>query len=67
MHMVAEGIKSARPLVGLAQGHGVEMPSRSRSRPSSRVECSPAEALMNLMGRPSRPEWDEALLRGLPT
>jgi glycerol-3-phosphate dehydrogenase len=27
---------------------------------------SPAEALMNLMSRPSRPEWDESLLRGLP-
>jgi glycerol-3-phosphate dehydrogenase (NAD(P)+) len=26
MHMVAEGIKSAGPLVGLAQAHGVEMP-----------------------------------------
>ena len=24
------------------------------------------DALMNLMRRPSRPEWDEALLRGLP-
>ena len=26
----------------------------------------PPEALMNLMSRPSRPEWDEALLRGMP-
>ena len=28
--------------------------------------CSPREALMTLMDRPSRPEWDEALLRGRP-
>ena len=26
MHMVAEGVKSAGPLVGLARAHGVEMP-----------------------------------------
>jgi glycerol-3-phosphate dehydrogenase (NAD(P)+) len=67
MHMVAEGVKSAGPLVALAWAHGVEMPI------AEQVECivdgtfSPKEALLNLMNSPSRPEWDETLLRGLPT
>src|SRR5580692_1678831 len=65
MHMVAEGVKSAGPLVGLAQAHGVEMPIAEQVQAIVEGRCSPAEALMNLMRRPSRPEWDEALLRGL--
>jgi glycerol-3-phosphate dehydrogenase (NAD(P)+) len=67
MHMVAEGIKSAGPLVGLAQAHGVEMPIAEQVQAIVEGRCSPADALLNLMRRPSRPEWDEALLRGLPT
>jgi glycerol-3-phosphate dehydrogenase (NAD(P)+) len=66
MHMVAEGVKSAGPLVGLAQAHGVEMPIAEQVQAIVEGRCSPPQALMNLMGRPSRPEWDEALLRGLP-
>jgi glycerol-3-phosphate dehydrogenase (NAD(P)+) len=66
MHMVAEGVKSAAPLVGLAREHGVEMPIAEQVQAIVEGRCSPAEALMNLMRRPSRPEWDEALLRGLP-
>jgi glycerol-3-phosphate dehydrogenase (NAD(P)+) len=65
MQMVAEGVKSAGPLVGLAQAHGVEMPIAEQVQAIVEGRCSPAEALMNLMRRPSRPEWDEALLRGL--
>ena len=65
MHMVAEGIKSAGPLVGLAQAHGVEMPIAEQVQAIVEGRCSPVDALMNLMKRPSRPEWDEALLRGL--
>ena len=67
MHMVAEGVKSAGPLVGLAQAHGVEMPIAEQVQAIVEGHCSPAEALLNLMRRPSRPEWDESLLRGLPT
>src|SRR5271156_941377 len=67
MHMVAEGIKSAGPLGGLAQDHGVEMPIAEQVQAIVEGRCSPAEALLNLMRRPSRPEWDESLLRGLPT
>jgi glycerol-3-phosphate dehydrogenase (NAD(P)+) len=66
MHMVAEGIKSAGPLVGLARAQGVEMPIAEQVQAIVEGQCSPADALMNLMRRPSRPEWDEALLRGLP-
>jgi glycerol-3-phosphate dehydrogenase (NAD(P)+) len=67
MHMVAEGVKSAGPLVGLARAAGVEMPIAEQVDAIVQGQCSPAEALMSLMGRPSRAEWDEALLRGLPT
>src|ERR1700733_1138395 len=66
MHMVAEGVKRAAPLVGLARAHGVEMPIAEQVHAIVEGRCSPPEALMNLMSRPSRPEWDETLLRGLP-
>jgi glycerol-3-phosphate dehydrogenase (NAD(P)+) len=66
MHMVAEGVKSAGPLVGLARSSGVEMPIAEQVAAIVEGRCSPPEALMALMGRPSRPEWDETLLRGLP-
>jgi glycerol-3-phosphate dehydrogenase (NAD(P)+) len=65
MHMVAEGIKSAGPLVGLARAHGVEMPIAEQVHAIVEGRCSPLEALMALMERPARPEWDEALIRGL--
>jgi glycerol-3-phosphate dehydrogenase (NAD(P)+) len=66
MHMVAEGVKTAGPLVGLARAHGVEMPIAEQVAAIVAGRCSPPEALMALMARPSRPEWDETLLRGLP-
>jgi glycerol-3-phosphate dehydrogenase (NAD(P)+) len=65
MHMVAEGVKSAGPLVGLAKAHGVEMPIAEQVEAIVDGRCSPREALMSLMDRPSRPEWDEILMRGL--
>jgi glycerol-3-phosphate dehydrogenase (NAD(P)+) len=65
MHMVAEGVKSAGPLVGLARAHGVEMPIAEQVEAIVAGRCSPREALLSLMDRPSRPEWDEALLRGM--
>jgi glycerol-3-phosphate dehydrogenase (NAD(P)+) len=67
MHMVAEGVKSAGPLVELARAHGVEMPIAEQVEAIVSGRCSPSEALMALMDRPSRPEWDESLLRGLPS
>jgi glycerol-3-phosphate dehydrogenase (NAD(P)+) len=65
MHMVAEGVKSAGPLVQLARAHGVEMPIAEQVEAIVAGRCSPREALMALMDRPARPEWDEALMRGL--
>ena len=66
MHMVAEGVKTAGPLVSLARANGVEMPIAEQVAAIVDGRYSPPEALMALMARPSRPEWDEALLRGLP-
>ena len=43
MHMVAEGIKSAGPLVGLAQAHGVEMPIAEQVQAIVEGRCSPAD------------------------
>ena len=65
MHMVAEGVKSAAPLVNLARATGVEMPIAEQVEAIVAGRCSPREALITLMDRPSRPEWDEVLLRGL--
>ena len=45
MHMVAEGVKSAGPLVGLAQAHGVEMPIAEQVQAIVEGRCSPADAL----------------------
>jgi glycerol-3-phosphate dehydrogenase (NAD(P)+) len=67
MHMVAEGVKSAGPLVGLAKAHDVEMPIAEQVEAIVDGRCTPKEALLSLMDRPSRPEWDETLLRGLQT
>jgi glycerol-3-phosphate dehydrogenase (NAD(P)+) len=66
MQMVAEGVKSAGPLVGLARAHGVEMPIAEQVDAIVDGRCSPRDALLTLMDRPSRPEWDEALLREAP-
>jgi glycerol-3-phosphate dehydrogenase (NAD(P)+) len=65
MHMVAEGVKSAGPLVSLARAHGVEMPIAEQIEAIVDGRSSPRQALLALMDRPARPEWDEALLRGL--
>ena len=65
MHMVAEGVRTARPLVALAQAHGVEMPIAAQVAALLAGETSPAEALEALMERPPRPEWDDAVVREL--
>jgi glycerol-3-phosphate dehydrogenase (NAD(P)+) len=66
MHMVAEGVQTARPLVELARAHGVEMPIAEQIADIVEGRTSPRRALAALMNRPARPEWDPALLRGLP-
>lgn len=62
MHMVAEGVRTARPLVALAQAQGVEMPIAAQVAALLAGETSPAEALEALMERPPRPEWDDAVV-----
>jgi glycerol-3-phosphate dehydrogenase (NAD(P)+) len=67
MHMVAEGVKSAGPLVGLAESHGVEMPIAQQVAAIVAGETSPIDALYSLTHRPARAEWDDDLhqrLRG---
>ena len=63
MQMVAEGVKSAGPLMGLARAHDVEMPIAEQVESIVEGRCSPLEALMALMELPSRPEWDEVVPR----
>lgn len=65
MHMVAEGVRTAGPLVGLARQQGVEMPIAEQVAAIVAGETSPRAALAALMDRPARSEWDAVLLRGL--
>jgi glycerol-3-phosphate dehydrogenase (NAD(P)+) len=64
-HMVAEGVRTAAPLVELAQGHGLELPIVAQVAAIVAGTSSPREALADLMGRPARREWDTDLLRDL--
>jgi glycerol-3-phosphate dehydrogenase (NAD(P)+) len=66
MHMVAEGVKTARPLVELARSAGVEMPIAEQVAAIVSGTSTPQAALAALMDRPAKPEWDLTLLRALP-
>ena len=59
-HMVAEGVRTAAPIVALAESHGVEMPIAAQVAALVAGERSPASAAAALMERPPRAEWDEA-------
>lgn len=65
MHMVAEGVRTAGPLVRLARTRGVEMPIAEQVAALIDGTTSPPEAVASLMERPPRPEWDDVLLRGM--
>jgi glycerol-3-phosphate dehydrogenase (NAD(P)+) len=65
MHMVAEGVRTAAPLLRLAEDAGVEMPITEQVAAIVEGKTTPADALVALMGRAARPEWDEELLRVL--
>jgi glycerol-3-phosphate dehydrogenase (NAD(P)+) len=65
MHMVAEGVRAAGPLVQLARGVGIEMPIAEQVAAIVEGTTGPLDALVALMGRRARAEWDEDLLRGL--
>lgn len=64
MHMVAEGVKSAAPIVELAGAIGVEMPIAQQVAAVVTGQTSPAAAFRSLMERPARPEWDPTLSAG---
>jgi len=57
MRMVAEGVKTARPMVELATRHGVEMPIASQVADLIDGLRTPIEAIEALMARPAVPEF----------
>lgn len=61
MRMVAEGVRTAGPLVALARERGVEMPIAEQVAALVAGETSPGDAVAALMERPPRPEWDDEL------
>jgi glycerol-3-phosphate dehydrogenase (NAD(P)+) len=65
MHMVAEGVQTAAPLVQLALRQEVEMPIAEQVAAIVAGKTAPRDALAALMERPARSEWDAELLRGL--
>ena len=57
MHMVAEGVKTARPMVDLAASYDVEMPIVAQVADLLDGLRSPAEAIAQLMHRPAAKEF----------
>jgi glycerol-3-phosphate dehydrogenase (NAD(P)+) len=64
-HMVAEGVRTAGPLVALAAEHDLELPIVAQVAAIVAGTSSPRAALAELMSRPARREWDVDLLRDL--
>jgi glycerol-3-phosphate dehydrogenase (NAD(P)+) len=64
-HMVAEGVRTAGPLVALAAEHDLEIPIVAQVAAIVAGTSSPKAALAELMSRPARREWDVDLLRDL--
>jgi len=58
MRMVAEGVKSARPLLEMAAVRGVEMPIGEQVAAVLEGVRSPEEAIPELMLRSAKPEFD---------
>jgi glycerol-3-phosphate dehydrogenase (NAD(P)+) len=58
MRMVAEGVKTARPLLELAAAHGVEMPIGEQVAAVLEGVTSPSDAIRALMSRSAKPEFD---------
>jgi len=58
MRMVAEGVKTARPLLELAGTHGVEMPIGEQVAAVLEGSTAPAQAILTLMSRSAKPEFD---------
>lgn len=60
-YMVAEGVRTARPLVELAHAHGVELPIVEQVAALVAGETTPEQAVSALMDRPARRERDDEL------
>jgi glycerol-3-phosphate dehydrogenase (NAD(P)+) len=58
MRMVAEGVKTARPLLELATARGVEMPIGEQVAAVLEGATSPSKAILILMSRSAKPEFD---------
>ena len=56
MKMVAEGVKTSRPVVGLAAAHGVDMPIAAEVVAVLYEGRTPAEGLLSLMSRDPKQE-----------
>jgi glycerol-3-phosphate dehydrogenase (NAD(P)+) len=56
MHMVAEGVKSCRPLCQMAETHGVEVPIAEAVVGVVSGTLAPSDVLASLMSRQARPE-----------
>lgn len=56
MNMVAEGVKTSRAVVGLAETHGVDMPIATQVVAVLYEGRTPAEGLMSLMSRDAKQE-----------
>jgi glycerol-3-phosphate dehydrogenase (NAD(P)+) len=66
MRMVAEGVRTAGPLLALARANDVEMPIVEQIEAIVEGRRSPRDALVALMDRPARPEWDDEILSDFP-
>lgn len=66
MRMVAEGVKSAEPLVAMAAAFGIEMPIGEQVTAVIDGRCSVQDALGALMARSAKPEFRQADLGGRP-
>jgi glycerol-3-phosphate dehydrogenase (NAD(P)+) len=58
MRMVAEGVKTARPLLDMAAARGVEMPIGEQVAAVLEGTTSPAQAIATLMSRTAKAEFD---------
>jgi glycerol-3-phosphate dehydrogenase (NAD(P)+) len=67
MRMVAEGVKTARPLLDLAAGLGVEMPIGEQVAMVLEGRQSPGEVIPALMLRSAKPEFEGLDRRAHPS
>jgi glycerol-3-phosphate dehydrogenase (NAD(P)+) len=56
MNMVAEGVKSSKPLCAMAERHGVEVPIAQHVVKVLYEGVSPEEMVLSLMLREAKPE-----------